>query len=82
MAQLELFGSAARDGFAVGSSDIGFLIRFRPYIPEEHAERYFGLLADLQDFFDCDIDLVEIAAVPSLYFLDHIKNSRTGVYAA
>jgi predicted nucleotidyltransferase len=60
VARLELFGSAARGGFEPGRNDLDFLVRFQPCMPEEHAERYFGLLADFQDLFGCGIDLVEI----------------------
>ncbi len=81
VAQLELFGSAARGAFAP-DSDLDFLVRFHPATPEVHAERYLGLLADLQDLFHCDIDLVESNAVKNPYFLACIAPSRTTVYAA
>jgi predicted nucleotidyltransferase len=82
VAQLELFGSAARDEFVAGQSDLDFLVRFAPCTPEEHADRYFSLLAGLQDLFGCNIDLVEIGAVRNPYFMEHIESSRTLVYAA
>jgi predicted nucleotidyltransferase len=80
VARLELFGSAARGGFEPGRSDLDFLVRFQPCTPEEHAERYFGLLADFQDLFGCEIDLVEINAVRNPYFLEGIASSRTIIY--
>lgn len=82
VARLELFGSAAREEFVPGRSDLDFLVRFHPCAPEEHAERYLGLLAELQDLFGCDIDLVEIGAVRNPYFIECIEASRTLVYAA
>ena len=82
VAKLELFGSAALETFVPGSSDVDFLVCFHPCTPEEHAERYLGLLADLQDLFNCDIDLVESNAVKNPFFLDCIAASRTIVYAA
>lgn len=48
VAQLELFGSAARGASGPGR-DLDFLVRFFPCTPEEHAERYLGLLAGLQE---------------------------------
>lgn len=82
VARLEVFGSAARGEFAPGRSDLDFLVRFQPCMPEEHAARYFGLLADFQDLFGCGIDLVEIGAVRNPYFLESIEASRTLVYAS
>jgi hypothetical protein len=82
VARLELFGSAAREDFVAGQSDLDFLVRFQPCTPEEHAGRYFDLLADLQDLFGCDIDLVEIGAVRNPSFIECIEASRTLVYAA
>jgi uncharacterized protein len=81
VAQLELFGSAARGESGPGS-DLDFLVRFFPCSPEEHAERYLGLLADLQDLFHCDIDLVESSAIKNPHFLDCIADTRTTLYAA
>jgi predicted nucleotidyltransferase len=78
--RLELFGSATRVDFILGKSDLDFLVRFLPCTPEEHAERYFNLLAGLQDLFECDIDLVEIGAIRNPYFLEAIESSRTPVY--
>lgn len=82
VARLELFGSAARNEFVAGQSDLDFLVRFEPCTPEEHAERYFDLLAGLQDLFGCEIDLVEIGALRNPYFIESIEASRTLVYAA
>ncbi len=81
VAQLEIFGSAARGESGPGS-DLDFLVRFFPCTPEEHAERYLGLLADLQDLFHCDIDLVESNAIKNPYFLDCIAATRMTLYAA
>jgi uncharacterized protein len=81
VAQLEIFGSAAR-GESGPDSDLDFLVRFLPCTPEEHAERYLGLLADLQDLFHCDIDLVESNAISNPWFLDCIADTRMTLYAA
>ena len=78
--RLELFGSAAGEGFDAAKSDIDFLVEFEICTPEQHAARYFGLLAALQDLFARDIDLVEIKAVRNPYFRKDIESSRIGVY--
>ena len=80
--RLEAFGSAVRGRFTPGRSDMDFLVRFLPCTPEEHANRYFALLADLEDLFSCNVDLVEIGAVRNPYFLEAIEQSRKLLYAA
>ncbi len=83
VAHLELFGSAANDEkFDPAKSDIDFLVEFLPLTPAEHAVAYFGLLADLQDLFNRQIDLVEIKAVTNPYLLESLQKSRTEIYAA
>ena len=82
VARLELFGSAARGEFVPERSDLDFLVRFESCTPEEHAERYFALLAEFQDLFGCEIDLVEIGAIHNPYFIECIESSRKLVYAA
>ena len=68
VARLELFGSAANGQFDELHSDLDFLIEFETLPPSARAEAYFGILADLQDLFRREIDLVEAAAVTNPYF--------------
>ncbi len=82
VATLELFGSACAGRYVPRQSDLDFLVRFKPCTPEEHAQRYFGLLASLQDLFLCDIDLVETTAIRNPYFLEGIAASRMTLYTA
>ncbi len=78
--RLEAFGSATTAAFDPARSDLDFLVVFETTTPEQHAERYFGLLAALQDLFECDIDLVELGAIRNPYFLKGIAASRALVY--
>jgi hypothetical protein len=48
---------------------------------KEHVERYFGLLAGLQNLFGCKIGLVETNAIKNPFFLACIAGSRATVYA-
>lgn len=82
VSRLELFGSGTARGFDPRRSDLDFLVDFRSGTPEEHTNRHFGLLADLQDLFGCPIDLVETRAIENPYFLEAIQPSRTPIYAA
>jgi predicted nucleotidyltransferase len=79
---LELFGSAARGEFEIGRSDLDFLIHFKPVPPAARANAYFGMLAALQDLFQCEIDLVEADAVTNPYLKRTINADRMVLYAA
>lgn len=80
--RLDAFGSVVSADFDAERSDIDFVVRFAPCEPAEHAERYFGLLNDLEDLFGRGIDLVEEGAVKNPYFREAMNRSRTPVYGA
>ncbi len=82
VARLDLFGSAVGADFDPARSDLDFLVTFAPCSPLEHARRYFGLLAALQDLFGRPVDLVELDAITNPYFLRAVQAARTTVYAA
>lgn len=71
--RLALFGSALRDDFDPGHSDLDFSVEFQPMTPHEHAESYFGLLDNLEDLFARRVDLVEIGAVRNPYLRREIE---------
>jgi predicted nucleotidyltransferase len=79
--RLEVFGSMARGNAVAGKSDVDLLVSFQPSTPTQHADRYFGLLAALQDEFHCPIDLLEIGALRNPYFMRAIEEQRTLLYA-
>lgn len=80
--RLVLFGSALRDDFDPGKSDLGFLVEFPPMSPEEHAAAYFGLLEDLKVLFGRRIDFVKIGAIRNPYLRRSIEEEQETVYAA
>ena len=80
--RLEVFGSAATGRFHPESSDLDFLVELEPGSPGELADRYLGLLTDLERLFQRPIDLLMPAAVRNPYFLRQIETSRTLLYAA
>lgn len=49
--RLEIFGSAATGRFDPASSDLDFLVELEPGTPGEVADRYLGLLEDLERLF-------------------------------
>jgi predicted nucleotidyltransferase len=80
--QLDLFGSAARDDFDPETSDLDFLVDFEPMSPAEHADSFFGLLADLERLFGRRIDLLERKPIENPYLWESIERSRQILYEA
>jgi uncharacterized protein len=78
--ELYAFGSAIRDDFEAGRSDVDFLVRFKPTSPGTHADRYFDLLFSLEGLFETSIDLVEIGAITNPYFRQEAESSRELIY--
>lgn len=65
--RLALFGSALREDFDPGQSDLDLLVEFSPTSPQEHAEAYFGPLEDLESLFGRHVDLLSSgpSAIPT-----------------
>jgi hypothetical protein len=80
--RMDLFGSAARGDFDPASSDLDFLVDFFDFTPENAADRYLGLLIDLEDLFGRKIDLVCASAIRNPYFRQVAEQSRVCLYAA
>ena len=74
-------GSAADGTFKPGKSDLDFLVEFRACSPAEHADRYFGLLAALEDLYGSRVDLVEDNAISNPYFRRGVDSSRELLHA-
>ena len=80
--RLELFGSAARDEFDPGSSDLDFLVAYQPPAQVSEIDRYFGLLAALESLFGRKVDLVDVTAHTNPYFMADALKHRELLYAA
>ena len=80
--QLYLFGSAATGEFRASTSDLDFLVRFKPATPAQHADQYFQLIDGLKDLFHRRIDLLELDAVKNPYFLESAESNRVLLYEA
>jgi uncharacterized protein len=80
--RLDLFGSATRDDFDPATSDLDFLVQFEPMPPAEHADRFFGLLEDLEQLFGRRIDLLEPEPIENPYLWQSIERSRKVLYEA
>ena len=56
--RLDLFGSAAGEGFDPEESDLDFVVSFERRAPQDLFRRYFGLEEDLEALFGLGVDLV------------------------
>jgi predicted nucleotidyltransferase len=79
---LFLFGSAARDDFDPGRSDVDLLVEFKALPAGGYADAYFGLREALEALFGRDVDLVALSAVRNPYMKADIERTRTLLYAA
>jgi uncharacterized protein len=81
--QLDMFGSAASDGFDPEGSDLDFVVSFERREPPELFDRYFGLKEDLESHFGRGVDLVTEGALKNdPDFAEGISGSRVPLYAA
>lgn len=79
---LSAFGSALRDDFRPGVSDVDLLVEFEPMTPAEHARAYFALLGGLETLHDGPVDLAESAAIANPYVRREIEATRRTLYGA
>jgi predicted nucleotidyltransferase len=80
--RLDLFGSAAADGFDDHSSDFDFIVRFANPDQPGVAQRYFGLAAELERVLGRPVDLLTDRPIRNPYFAQSIAQSRQTIYAA
>ena len=82
VAQLEVFGSAAEGEADADARDIDLLVEFSDAPNMGPADRYFGLLAELQTLLNRPVDLVCADAMRNPYFIREVNRSRSPLYAA
>lgn len=80
--RLYLFGSALTDDFIPFASDLDFLVEFKAPALHGRADRYFGLLEDLEELFSMPVDLVERQAIRNPYFQREVEASKCPLYEA
>ena len=79
--RLDLFGSAASGKLLSPDSDIDFFFEFDAN-PVGLADRYFGLIEELELLLRRKVDLVSIQDVHNPYFLQVANVHRITLYAA
>ena len=82
VARLEAFGSALRQDFRPGESDIDLLVDFGPMDSYARVGAYFGLLGELRVLLEGDVDLVMAGAVRNPYVARNIERTKQLLYAA
>jgi len=80
--RLDVFGSALRDDFRPGESDLDLLVEFAPMEPYARVEAYFGMLEELRALLGLEIDLVMAGAVKNPYIARDIERTRRMLFAA
>ena len=82
VARLDVFGSALRDDFRPGESDVDLLVEFGPHEGYALVEAYFGLLDELRELLGVEVDLVMTGAVKNRYIARDIERTKQLLYAA
>lgn len=68
--------------FDADHSDLDFIVEFNHFTVANAADRYLGLLVDLEDLFARKIDLVSYRAIRNPYFKEVVDRTRVQLYAA
>ncbi len=83
VSRLELFGSAAREyDYDSQTSDIDFLVEFRPERSLSPLKQFFGLAQELEALLGRHVDLVEAASIKNPFVKATIDRSRKVIYGA
>lgn len=79
--RLEAFGSALRDDFVPGQSDVDLLVEFVPLESYALVDAYFGLLDELRSLLG-EVDLVMVGALKNPYIARAIEREKQLLFAA
>jgi len=80
--RLYVFGSALREDFKPGESDVDFIVELSYSNPHEHRRRFFDLIYDLEEILNSEIDLIELAEIRNPYFLEVVHETKREIYNA
>lgn len=82
VSRLFAFGSALRDDFRPGESDVDLLVEFQPMDGYDRALSYFDMAEDLEAALGVKVDLVMAGAVKNRYISAEIERTKQMLYAA
>lgn len=77
---LDLVGSAARDDFQPGRSDIDMLVEFEGL--EKLFDRYFELKARLEEQLGSQVDIIQEGAVKNPYIRRSLDRDKVRIYGS
>jgi predicted nucleotidyltransferase len=80
--RLSVFGSALRDDFRPGESDVDLLVEFGPMDPFALVDAYFGLLNEFRGLLGTKVDLVMSDAIKNRYVVAEVERTKQVLYAA
>lgn len=79
--KVALVGSATQPDASVVPADLDIVLRFDP-TPTGYAERYFGLLAELERIMDMPVEIIEEDALRNPYLRDEFTATQVVLYEA
>ena len=80
--RLFVFGSAIRDDFIPGDSDIDLLVEFGPIEVTKKFHTYLDAREAFRRIFQADVDLVMRGAVKNKVIANEIDRTKKLIYAA
>ncbi|MCZ7662517.1 MAG: nucleotidyltransferase domain-containing protein [Thermoleophilia bacterium] len=80
--RMDVFGSAIRDDYRFGESDVDLLADFGDQDPFELIDAYFGLLDELRALLGTNVDLVMSDAIKNRYIRAEVERTKQMLYAA
>lgn len=80
--KLFAFGSAIRDDYRPGESDVDLLVEFAPIGGHAKFHAYFAMLDELQQLLGSKVDLVMTGAVRNAIISREIEKTKTLIYAS
>jgi predicted nucleotidyltransferase len=82
VARLYVFGSALREDYRPGKSDVDFLVEFGSMDGHSKAHAYFDMLDELRELLGTEVHLVMAGAVKNRYIARDIECSKEMLFAA
>jgi predicted nucleotidyltransferase len=80
--RMDVFGSAIRDDYRVGTSDVDLLADFGDQDPFQLIDAYFGMLDELRTLLGTRVDLVMSDAIKNPYIRAEVERTKQPLYAA
>lgn len=80
--RLSAFGSAVREDFEPGRSDVDLLVEFELLGELDYAPNYFSLMNRFDTLFGTTVDLITASALRNPYLRREVEADKVELYAA